>query len=93
MLICTLVAHVGFSPQRLPALLAGAQSARCTVVCAEDTSASLVEQLVDGVADVGPGLFKTDPSIADSDVGPALAALRIASGVLMIHHVCERLIA
>jgi putative oxidoreductase len=50
--------------------------------------AELVELFVDKLELAGPGFFKTEEAIKES-IGLPLAALRIAAGLLMIHHGSE----
>ena len=86
---CLALAHVAFVPPQLqphshappPAL-----SRTLPPVC---KGGDQVEQLVDGIADVGPNVFGTDEAVADSDLGSVITPLRIASGILMIHHGSE----
>ena len=83
-----LLSASAFSPQptlrRAPALRRTASP-----TCGEDSSPQLVEQLVDGLSNTSPSLLGTDEAISESEIGTALAALRVASGVLMIHHGSE----
>ena len=88
MLHALALAASAFAP-RTPLLHPSAPLARRTAppVCAEDSSSQLVEQLVDKLGDTS--LFDTDEAITESGLGPQLAALRAASGILMIHHGSE----
>ena len=64
-------------------------SARARPLICQDTQPSLVEQLTDYVGDLGPNLFGTEESVAESEVAKYLVPLRVASGILMIHHGSE----
>ena len=57
-------------------------------VC-QESGPSLVEQITDYVGDVGPNVFGTNEAVVESGIGAFLVPLRVAAGVLMIHHGSE----